>query len=61
MIMNPAGIGPEIDCASESEGQQQLDRPIFSSERMLHKDHYRKSSVEKSLVMDLKGPDAKTN
>jgi hypothetical protein len=28
---------------------------------MLHKDHYRKSSVEKSLVMDLKGPDAKTN
>jgi hypothetical protein len=23
------------------------DKPIFSSERMLHKDYYRKSSVEK--------------
>jgi hypothetical protein len=23
------------------------DKPVFSSERMLHKDYYRKSSVEK--------------
>jgi hypothetical protein len=38
-----------------------LDRPIFSSERMLHKDYYRKGSVEKKLVVGLKGLDAKTN
>jgi hypothetical protein len=38
------------------------DYPIFSSERMLHKDYYRRSSVEKNiLVVDLKGLDAKTN
>jgi hypothetical protein len=37
------------------------DKPIFSSERMLHKGYYRKSSVEKTLVMGLKGLDAKTN
>jgi hypothetical protein len=31
------------------------DKPIFSSERMLHKDYYRKSSVEKkNLVVSLK-------
>jgi hypothetical protein len=31
------------------------DNPIFSSERMLHKDYYRKGSVEKkSLVVSLK-------
>jgi hypothetical protein len=34
----------------------------ISSERMLHKDYYRKSSVEKkNLVVGLKEPDAKTN
>jgi hypothetical protein len=39
------------------------DKPIFSTERMLHKDYYRRSSVEKkkSLVVGLKGPVAKTN
>jgi hypothetical protein len=38
------------------------DEPIFSSERMLHKDYYRRSSVEKkNLVVGLKGLDAKTN
>jgi hypothetical protein len=38
------------------------DKPIFSSERMLHKDYYRRSSVEKkSLVVGLTGLDAKTN
>jgi hypothetical protein len=37
------------------------DKPIFSSERMLHKDYYRKSSVEKkTLIVDLKGLYAKT-
>jgi hypothetical protein len=39
------------------------DKPIFSSERMLHKDYYRSSSAEKkkNLVVGLKGLDAKTN
>jgi hypothetical protein len=38
------------------------DKPIFSLERMLLKDYYRESSAEKnSLVVDLKGLDAKTN
>jgi hypothetical protein len=37
------------------------DKPIFSSERMLYKDYYRRNSVEKTLVMGLKGLDAKTN
>jgi hypothetical protein len=37
------------------------DKPI-SSERMLHKDYYRKGSVgEKFLAVGLKGLDAKTN
>jgi hypothetical protein len=36
--------------------------PIFSLERMLRKDNYHKGSVEKnSLVVGLKGLDAKTN
>jgi hypothetical protein len=40
-----------------------IDKPIFSSERMLHKDYYRKSSVgkKKSVVVGLKGLDAKMN
>jgi hypothetical protein len=38
------------------------DKPIFSSERMLHKDYYRRSSAEKkNLVVGLKELDAKTN
>jgi hypothetical protein len=39
------------------------DKPIFSSERMLHKDYDRKSTVEKNiyLVVSLKVLDAKTN
>jgi hypothetical protein len=39
------------------------DKPIFSSERMLHKDYYLRSSAEKkkNLVVGLKGLDAKTN
>jgi hypothetical protein len=37
------------------------DKPIFSPERMLHKNYYRKSSAEeKSLVVGLKRLDAKT-
>jgi hypothetical protein len=36
---------------------------IFSSEKMLHKDYYRRSSAgeKKNLVVGLKGLDAKTN
>jgi hypothetical protein len=39
------------------------DKLIFSSERLLHKDYYPKSSVggKKSLVMGLKVPGAKPN
>jgi hypothetical protein len=38
------------------------DKPTFSSEGMLYKDYYRKSSVgKKSLVVSLKGPGVKTN
>jgi hypothetical protein len=38
------------------------DKHIFSSERMLYKDYYRWSSLEKeSSVVSLKGLDAKTN
>jgi hypothetical protein len=37
------------------------DRLILTSERMLHKDYYHKSSNEKTFVMHLKGLDAKTN
>jgi hypothetical protein len=41
------------------------DKSIFSSEIMLHKDYYRKGSVIKkrkiSVVVSLKGFDAKTN
>jgi hypothetical protein len=39
------------------------DKPIFSSERVLHKDYDRKGSVAKKkyLVMNLKGLKAKTN
>jgi hypothetical protein len=39
------------------------DKPIFSSERMLHKDYYRKGSVggKKILVVGPKGLDGKTN
>jgi hypothetical protein len=43
--MSPAVLGPENDCAGQD--QQQLDRPIFSSEKMLHKDYDRKRSVKK--------------
>jgi hypothetical protein len=38
------------------------DKPIFLSERMLHKNYYREGSVEKkSLVVGLKRLDAKAN
>jgi hypothetical protein len=37
------------------------DKPIFSSERMLHEHNERKGSLEKKfLVVGLKGPEAKT-
>jgi hypothetical protein len=38
------------------------DKPILSSERMLHRNYYRKDSVEeKSFVMSRNGLDAKEN
>jgi hypothetical protein len=37
------------------------DKPIFSSERVLHKDYCHKGSVKKSMVVGLKGLGARTN
>jgi hypothetical protein len=38
------------------------DKPIFSSERILHEDYHRKVQLEKkSLTVGLKGLDAKAN
>jgi hypothetical protein len=37
------------------------DKPIFSLERMLHKDYDRKCSEKNLLVVSLKGLGAKTN
>jgi hypothetical protein len=39
------------------------DKHIFSSEKTMHKNYYRKGSVEKKkpLAVSLKGLDAKTN
>jgi hypothetical protein len=59
--MSQAGLGPKKDCAGEGPSAIVNDTPILSSEKMLHKDYCRKSSVEKKLVVSLKGLDAKTN
>jgi hypothetical protein len=50
-------------CTLERPGIFIRDKPLFSSERMVHKDYYRKGSVGKkrSQVLNLKGLDAKTN
>jgi hypothetical protein len=37
------------------------DKPIFSSEKMLHEDYDRKGSVEKKLIVSLEMLDAMTN
>jgi hypothetical protein len=55
-------VVPENDCAGEGPAAFLNYRPIFSSERMLHKDYGSKYSVEKELlVVILKGLVAKTN
>jgi hypothetical protein len=51
VVKSPAGLGPENDCAGEGELAAFVnDRPILSSERMLHKDYYRKGSVENKIT-----------
>jgi hypothetical protein len=51
-----------MDMLSIRSDPRVYKRKIFSSERMLHKDYYRRSSAEKkNLVVGLKGFDAKTN
>jgi hypothetical protein len=61
MVMSPEGLGPENDCAGEASSNVN-ERPIISSESMLHKDYDCKGSVEKNLlVVSLKGLGAKTN
>jgi hypothetical protein len=61
MVMSPAGLEHENDCAGEV--QQQLyvnERSILPTERILHKDYDRKCSVEKILLgVSLKGLAAK--
>jgi hypothetical protein len=47
MVMSSAGLGPENDCAGEDQQPIINDRPVISSERMLHKDYNRKCSVGK--------------
>jgi hypothetical protein len=61
MVMSVAELGPESYCAGEDQ-QQLYDRPIPSSERMLHKDYDRRGSVEnKIMVVVLKELAGKTN
>jgi hypothetical protein len=58
MVMSPAGLGHENDCAGEVQQQLYVNyRQILPSESILHKDYDRKCSDEKkiSLVMSLKG------
>jgi hypothetical protein len=47
MVMSPAGLGPENDCAGEGPGKIVNDRSIISSERILHKDYNPKCSAKK--------------
>jgi hypothetical protein len=62
VVMSLAGLGPENDCAGEDQAAIVKDRPVFSSERMLHKDYNPKCSVsEKLLIVSLKGPVSETN
>jgi hypothetical protein len=48
MMMSPARLEHENDCAGED--QQQNDRSILSSEKLLHKDYNSKYSVEKEIA-----------
>jgi hypothetical protein len=43
VIMSPTGLGPENDYGGEGPAAIVNDRPILSSERILHKDYNRKS------------------
>jgi hypothetical protein len=49
-----AGLGPENDCAGEANSKCN-DRAILSSERMLHINNDRKSSVEKITGRESQG------
>jgi hypothetical protein len=57
--MSPGRLGPEI---LRYRGPAEIikDRSILSSERMLRKDYESKCSVDKVLVVGLKGLIAKT-
>jgi hypothetical protein len=59
VVISRAGLEPKNDCAGE--GQQQLNnRPIISSERMLHKEYNRKCG-EKITGRESQGACPKTN
>jgi hypothetical protein len=52
----------ELRTLDKRQGIFIREKPILSSERILHKDYDRKGSVKKIfLVMNLKGLGAKTN
>jgi hypothetical protein len=62
VAVSPGRLDPETDCGGEGKQQKVSDRPILSSERMLHKGYYRKGKVEKKiLVVSLKELGAKKN
>jgi hypothetical protein len=54
MIMSPAGLGPENDCAGEAH-QKLWTTDILSSERVLHKAYDRKCSDEKLAGRESQG------
>jgi hypothetical protein len=56
MVMSPAGLGPENNCAGEGQQELQTTDP---SERLLRKEYDRKCLVEKILIVSLKGLVAK--
>jgi hypothetical protein len=61
MVVIPAGVKSEYDCAGEDPAAVVTYRHIFSSEGMLHKDYNRKRLVKKMLVLSLKGLVARVN
>jgi hypothetical protein len=55
VIMSPARLGTEDDCDGEGSAPIINDRPIFSSERKIHKGYDHKRSVEKNTGCESQG------
>jgi hypothetical protein len=54
VVMSSAGLGPENECAGKSVAILN-DKPILSSERMLHKNYDRRCSIEKKSGHESQG------